>query len=269
MKLCDVRAIVTGGASGMGKATVLALVNEGAKVCIVDFNKEWGEEVAATLGEDAYFEFADVADDARAQEIVDGAVSKFGYVNVVVNCAGVGSGTRILPRDGGSFPLDTFKRVLDINLVGTFNYTCKGAEAMSNAPANEDGERGVVINCSSLSVISGQIGQAAYAASKGGVEAMTLPIARELARVGVRINTIAPGLVSTNIVPVGFDNSKKTKRDELPEDPNSPMTKDFIFPKRQGKSNEFSSLALEIIKNSLINGAVYPLDGAIRLSPKW
>ncbi|MDR1205533.1 MAG: SDR family NAD(P)-dependent oxidoreductase [Peptococcaceae bacterium] len=269
MKLDQVHAVVTGGASGMGKATVQALIAEGGKVCIVDYNKEWGEELAKSLGANAYFEFADVSDPARAEEIVKGAKQKFGYVNVVVTCAGVGSGTRVLPRGGGVFPLDTFKRVLDINLVGTFNYTCQGALAMTEAPGNEDDEHGVIINCSSLAASGGQIGQAAYAASKSGVNAMVLPIARELARVGIRVNAIAPGLISTNIIPVDMENRPKVRRDEMPEDPNNPMAKDFIFPKRQGRATDFSSLVLEVIRNTLINGAVLPLDGAIRFSPKW
>jgi NAD(P)-dependent dehydrogenase (short-subunit alcohol dehydrogenase family) len=265
----ETRAVVTGGASGMGKETVLAIVKEGGKVCIVDYNKEWGEDFARTLGDNAIFEFADVSDPKRAEEVVRSAVAKFGYLNVVVNCAGVGSGTRILPRGGGVFSPDIFKRVLDINLIGTFNYTCQGALAISEAPENEDGERGVIVNCSSLSAQGGQVGQAAYAASKGGVEAMTLPIARELARFGIRVNTIAPGLVYTNISPVDFEGKPKLRRDELPEELDGPMAKEFIFPRRQGKASEFASLALEIIRNSLMNGAVYPLDGAVRLSAKW
>jgi len=269
MKTKAICAIVTGGASGMGKATAEMIVKEGGKVCIVDYNNEWGEETAAALGDAAFFAHADVSDPKRAEEVVNEAVRRFGYINVVVNCAGVGSGTRILPRDGGVFPLETFKRVLEINLIGTFNYTCHGALAMKAAPENEDGERGVIINTSSLSASGGQIGQAAYAASKGGVESMTLPIARELARAGIRINTIAPGLVSTNIAPVDWENKPKVKRDELPPDPDSPMSKEFIFPKRLGHASEFASLALEVIRNPLINGAVIPLDGAIRLSPKW
>ena len=269
MNLSDVRAVVTGGASGMGKATAEAIVQSGGMVCIVDYNEEWGEEVRAALGDASFFAFADVSDPLRAEEVVREAAGKFGFVNVVVNCAGVGSGTRVLPRDGGVFPIDTFKRVLDINLVGTFNYTCHGALAISGAPENEDGERGVIINTSSLSASGGQVGQAAYAASKGGVEAMTLPIARELARTGVRVNTIAPGLVSTNISPVDFEGKPKIKRDDQPQDPQSPMAKEFIFPKRMGNAGEFASLALEIMRNPLINGAVIPLDGAVRLSPKW
>jgi NAD(P)-dependent dehydrogenase (short-subunit alcohol dehydrogenase family) len=269
MKLNAVHAIVTGGASGMGAAVARALVSEGGRVCVVDYNREWGEAMAATMGDRARFEYADVSDPARAEEIVTDIAAEFGYINVVVNCAGVGSGTRILPREGGVFPLNLFRRVLDINLIGTFNYTCQGALAMQHAPAHEDGERGVIINCSSMSAKGGQIGQAAYAASKGGVEAMTLPIARELARIGVRVNTIAPGLVSTNISPVDYEDRPKVRRDNQPEDPDNPMAKEFIFPKRQGRASEFASLALEIIRNSLMNGAVYPLDGAIRLSPKW
>jgi NAD(P)-dependent dehydrogenase (short-subunit alcohol dehydrogenase family) len=253
----------------MGEAAARALVSEGGKVCIVDYNEEWGGSVAASMGENARFERADVSDPVRAEEIVKAAAAGFGYVNVVLNCAGVGSGTRILPRAGGVFPVETFKRVLDINLAGTFNYLCWGAFAMQSAPENEDGERGVIINCSSASAKGGQIGQAAYAASKGGVESMTLPIARELARIGVRVNAIAPGLVATNISSVDFEGRPKERRDDKPEDPNNPMAKELIFPKRLGKASEFASLALEIIRNSLINGAVFPLDGAIRLSPKW
>jgi NAD(P)-dependent dehydrogenase (short-subunit alcohol dehydrogenase family) len=269
MKLSEVRAIVTGGASGMGEALTRALVAEGGKVCVVDYNEEWGKAVVAGLGENARFECADVSDSARAEEIVKAAVSGFGFVNVVANCAGVGSGTRVLPKAGGVFPVETFRRVLDINLTGTFNYLCWGAFAMQSAPENEDGERGVIINCSSASAHGGQIGQAAYAASKGGVESLTLPVARELARIGVRVNAIAPGLVATNISPVDFEGRPKVRRDDKPEDPDNPMAREFIFPKRLGKASEFASLALEIIRNSLINGAVYPLDGAIRLSPKW
>jgi NAD(P)-dependent dehydrogenase (short-subunit alcohol dehydrogenase family) len=269
MKLDAVRAIVTGGASGMGKATAQALIRAGGKVCIVDYNREWGAEAVSELGAAACFEFADVSDAARAAEIVSGAKERFGCVNAVINCAGIGSGTRILPRGGGVFPVETFRRVLDINLVGTFNYACQGALAMSEAPANADGERGVIINTSSMSARGGQIGQAAYAASKGAVEAMTLPVARELARVGVRVNVISPGLVATNITQVDFENKPKVRHEDMPVAEDGPMAREFIFPKRQGKASEFASLALEIIQNSLMNGAVFPLDGAIRLSPKW
>jgi NAD(P)-dependent dehydrogenase (short-subunit alcohol dehydrogenase family) len=269
MKLDQVNAVVTGGASGMGKATVQAIIAEGGKVCVVDYNKEWGEELVNSLGANAYFEFADVSDPVRSEEIVKGAAKKFEYVNVVVTCAGVGSGTRVLPRDGGVFPLGAFKRVLDINLIGTFNYICQGALAMTEAPGNEDDERGVIISCSSLAASGGQIGQAAYAASKAGVNAMVLPITRELARVGIRVNAIAPGLVFTNITPVDMEDKPKVRRDDAPDNPDSPMAKDFIFPKRQGKATEFASLVLEVIRNTLINGAVLPLDGAIRFSPKW
>jgi NAD(P)-dependent dehydrogenase (short-subunit alcohol dehydrogenase family) len=262
-------AVITGGASGMGLATTKALVRAGGKVCIVDYNREWGAEAAETLGEAVYFEYADVSDAVRAEEIVQGAKQRFGQVNVVVSCAGIGSGTRILPRGGGVFPPETFRRVLDINLIGTFNYICQGALAMAEAPENEDGERGVILTTSSMSAHGGQVGQAAYAASKGGVEAMTLPIARELARVGIRVNTISPGLVATNITQVDFEDKPRIKREGQPLPPDSPMAREFIFPRRQGRADEFASLALEVIRNSLINGAVLPLDGAIRLSPKW
>jgi NAD(P)-dependent dehydrogenase (short-subunit alcohol dehydrogenase family) len=270
MKLEKVHAVITGGGSGMGRAAAEALVAAGGKVCIVDFNKERCEEVVAQLGENAYYEFADVSDSKRAEEIVHGAVEKFGYVNVVINCAGMGSGTRILPRGGGVFPIETFKRVLDINLIGTFNYICHGALAISQAPECEDGERGVINSTTSLSISHGQIGQAAYAASKGGVHSMTLPIARELARFGIRVNTICPGLIATNMTSIEAVNR--------PKDPNRPppagglevvAAGDFVFPQRQGTVSEFASLALEIIRNVHLNGASFPIDGAIRFSPKW
>ncbi len=160
-------------------------------------------------------------------------------------------------------------RVLNINLVGTFNYTCYGALAMSNAPANEDGERGVIVNCTSVSVTGGQIGQAAYVASKGGVDAMTLPIARELGRIGVRVNTIAPGVVATNITSVEAENKPKVPHPAPDPNAPNPLAAHLIFPKRTGHASEFASLVLEMIRNSLINGAAYNLDGAIRLTPKW
>ena len=270
MELQQIRAVVTGGGSGMGKATAEAIVKAGGRVCIVDYYQDRCEETVAALGEAAYYECADVSDPKRAEEIVKGAVKEFDYVNVIVNCAGVGSGNRILPREGGVFPIETFKRVIEINLIGTFNYLCYGALAMSEAPENEDGERGVIINTSSNAYSQGQIGQAAYSASKGAVVSMALPIARELARVGIRINTIVPGLVSTNIS--GVENLGKSTtgpRRERPADAVDPAAKDLIFPRRRGYASEYASLALHLISNSLLNGASIPLDGASRMSPKW
>ena len=279
MELKNVKAVVTGGGSGMGRAAAEAIAAAGGKVCIVDFNEDRCKEVAAGLGDAGYYELADVSDAVRAEAIVKGAVAKFGYVNVVINCAGVGSGTRILPREGGVFPIETFKRVIEINLYGTFNFTCQGALAMSTAPENEDGERGVIINTTSLAIELGQIGQAAYSASKGAVHSMTIPIARELARAGIRINTITPGLVATNMS--GVEGLLRAERGEAPPpgsgpppprrpmDQESPAAKDFIFPRRQGTTAEFASLALEIIRNGHMNGGAYALDGAIRFSPKW
>ncbi|MCL2120804.1 MAG: SDR family NAD(P)-dependent oxidoreductase [Clostridiales bacterium] len=269
MQLDKVCAVVTGGGSGMGRATAEAIVKSGGKACIVDFVKDRCEEVVAELGSACFYEVADVADPARAEEIVKAAVAKFGYVNVVVNCAGVGSGTRILPREGGVFPIETFKRVLDINLVGTFNYLCQGALAMSEAPPNEDGERGVIINTTSQAYKLGQIGQAAYSASKGGVEALTLPVARELARVGVRINTIVPGLVTTNMGSVDMLGKAPRERPPRPEGAVDSAAQDFIFPLRRGFPEEFASLALEIIRNGLLNGASFAFDGAMRFRARW
>jgi len=269
MKLDTVRAVVTGGGSGMGRAVAEAIVNSGGKGCIVEYYPDRCAEVTAALGDAVYCECADVSDSKRAEEIVSGAVEKFGYVNVVVNCAGVGSGTRILPKGGGVHPIEDFKRVIDINLIGTFNYLCHGALAMSNAPVNEDGERGVIINTSSQAYTHGQIGQAAYSASKGGVEALTVPIARELARNGIRVNTISPALVDTNMTQVGFMGAPDEPRKERTVDLTELARPHFVFPNRQGYVWEYASLVLEIIRNTILNGGTYPLDGCIRFGPKF
>ena len=270
MKLDLVRAVVTGGGSGMGKATAEAIVKAGGKVCIVDYYQDRCEETAAALGDAACFACADVADSARAEEVINIAAEKFGYINVVVNCAGVGSGNRILPREGGVFPVETFKRVIDINLIGTFNYLCYGALAMCNAPENEDGERGVIINTASNAYSQGQIGQAAYSASKAAVVGLALPVARELARAGIRVNTIVPGFVSTNISSVeNLGKPPGESKRRRPADAEDPFAKHYIFPHRQGYASEYASLALELIGNTLLNGGTYPLDGATRLSAKF
>jgi len=269
MKLDLVRAVVTGGGSGLGLGVAEAIVKSGGKVCIVDYYPDRCAEAAAALGDAVYCECADVSDSNRAEEIVKGAVDRFGYVNVVVNCAGVGSGTRILPKGGGVHPIEDFKRVIDINLIGTFNYLCYGALAMSNAPENEDGERGVIINTSSQAYHLGQIGQAAYSASKGGVESMTVPVARELARNGIRINTISPGMVDTNMMQVSFLGAPDEPRKERPVDLNELARPHFVFPLRQGYVSEYASLVLEIISNTILNAGTFPLDGGIRFGPRF
>ena len=257
----------------MGKATAEAIVNAGGKVCIVDYYQDRCEETAAALGDAVYCECADVSDTAMAEKIVGGAVGKFGYLNVVVNCAGVGSGNRILPKGGGVYPIDEFRRVIDINLIGTFNYVCYGARAICEAPENDDGERGVIINTTSQAYSHGQIGQVAYSASKGGVEALTIPIARELARFGIRINTISPALVDTNMTRVDGmgEPSKAPLRALLPgmRDLSEVARDHFVFPRRQGYPSEYASLAIELIRNTLLNGGSYQLDGAMRFGPKF
>ena len=254
----------------MGRATTEAIVKAGGKVCIVDYYRDRGEETVAAIGDAVYYECADVSDSQRAEEIVDAAVKKFGYVNVVVNCAGVGSGSRILPRGGGVFPIDSFKRVIEINLIGTFIYLSQGALAISKAPENEDGERGVIISTSSQASTLGQIGQAAYSAAKGGVEAMTIPAARELARSGIRVNTIVPGMVTTNMLRVeDIKDQPNAPARELPGDLDDLVAKHYIFPRRQGYASEYASLAMEIISNPMLNGGAYPLDGAMRFGPKF
>jgi len=269
MKLDLVRAVVTGGGSGLGRATAEAIVKAGGKACIVDYYPDRCAEVAAILGDAGYSEVADVSDSKRAGEIVSGAVERFGYVNVVVNCAGVGSGTRILPKGGGVHSIEDFKRVVDINLIGTFNYLCYGSLAMSNAPANEDGERGVIINTSSQAYTHGQIGQIAYSASKGGVEALTIPATRELARLGIRVNTISPGLVDTNMMQIGIMGAPDEPRKERGVDLTELARPHFVFPLRQGYMSEYASLVIEIISNTILNGGTFPLDGGIRFGPKF
>ncbi|WP_159685153.1 3-hydroxyacyl-CoA dehydrogenase [Cognatazoarcus halotolerans] len=247
--------IVTGGASGLGTATVRALHGAGANVVIADLNTEQGDALVAELGSRAAFARTNVADEADAQAAVALAVSRFGGLQGLVSCAGIGNAARVLGKEG-PMPLEAFSRSIQVNLVGTFNMIRIAADTMAKGEPGPDGERGVIINTASVAAYDGQIGQAAYAASKGGIVAMTLPIARELARSGIRVMTIAPGLFLTPMMHT------------LPAEVQKSLGEAVPFPSRLGQPEEFARLALSIIDNVMLNGETIRLDGAIRLAPR-
>jgi NAD(P)-dependent dehydrogenase (short-subunit alcohol dehydrogenase family) len=247
--------LVTGAGSGLGAATVRALAAAGAKVVLADVNREAGENLAAELGASACFVATDVADEASAVNAVNTANSVFGGLHGLVNCAGVAPGEKVVGRDG-PHRLETFARTININLVGTFNMIRLAAEAMMKGEPDAGGERGVIVNTASVAAFEGQLGQAAYAASKGGIVAMTLPVARELARSGIRCVTIAPGIMETPML-LGM----------APEVQES-LGRMVPFPSRMGRPAEFAALVRHIAENSYLNGEVIRLDGAIRMGSK-
>jgi NAD(P)-dependent dehydrogenase (short-subunit alcohol dehydrogenase family) len=259
MEITGASAIVTGGASGLGAATARLLNERGAKVVVVDMNPDKGEKVAAEIG--GAFCVADVTDTDAVIAAVETA-KEMGPLRALVNCAGIGWATRTIGRDGSydsAFDLDVFRKVLEVNLVGTFNCIRLAATAMSQTEVlSDDGERGAIVNTASVAAFDGQIGQAAYSASKGGVVGITLPIARDLAAVGVRVNTIAPGLIDTPIYGEG-DSS---------EDFKEKLKRDVLFPKRLGLGEEFATLAVELVTNSYMNAETIRCDGGIRMQPK-
>lgn len=247
--------LVTGGASGLGAATARMLVAGGGRVAIADLNREAGETLAAELGPTARFIATDVADEASGRAAVDATTSAFGALHGLVNCAGIAPAEKVLGR-GEPPGLTTFARVVQINLIGAFNLIRQAAAAMARNEPNEAGERGVIVNTASVAAFEGQIGQAAYAASKGGLVAMTLPIARELSRHGIRVMTIAPGVMET---PMLLGMSQEV-RDSL--------GKMVPFPPRLGRPAEFAGLVRHIVENAYLNGEVIRLDGAIRMGAK-
>jgi NAD(P)-dependent dehydrogenase (short-subunit alcohol dehydrogenase family) len=258
MELNGISAIVTGGASGLGEATARLLAERGAKVVVADMNAEKGEAVANDVK--GLFVPVDVTDTDQVIASVE-AAKDLGPLRALVNCAGVGWASRTIGKDGeysSAHDLDVFRKVLEINLVGTFNCIRIAATAMSQEEALADNERGAIVNTTSLAAFDGQIGQAAYSASKGGVVGMTLPIARDLSAVGVRVNTIAPGLIDTPIY--GSGEASEQFKDKL--------KKDVLFPKRLGYGDEFASLAVELLGNSYLNAEVIRIDGGARLQPK-
>ena len=247
--------LVVGGGSGLGEATARIIAQAGGNVLIADINEENGENVAGDLGEQAMFVRTDVTDEQSVQAAVDTASETFGGLQGVVNCAGIGPAARVLGKKG-PHPLDLFEQTLRINLIGTFNVARLAGALISEGEPKEDGERGVIVNTASVAAYDGQIGQAAYSASKGGVVAMTLPIAREFARFGIRVVTIAPGTFNTPMV------------ETLPEDARESLGQQVPFPSRLGEPLEFAALAKHIIENRMLNGEVIRLDGAIRMAPR-
>ena len=247
--------LVTGGASGLGAATASMLAREGAKVVVADVSAA-GDGVAHQLGEaNARYIRTDVTDEASMQAAVDLCVSAFGAIHGLVNCAGVAPGERVVGRNG-PHALASFERAVKINLVGTFNAIRLAAAKMSVQPAAASGERGVIVNTSSVASMDGQIGQAAYAASKAGVNGMTLPIARELARFGIRVMTIAPGIFDTPMLQGMSEEIRASLGAQIP------------FPSRLGRPGEYAALVRHIIENEVLNGEVIRLDGAIRMAAK-
>jgi len=258
VEIKDAVAVVTGGASGLGLATTKALLDEGAKVVILDLPTSKGEDVAkdlnAEFGADrAAFAAADVTDEEAATKAFDLAET-MGPVRIVVNCAGTGDAIRVLGKSG-VYPLNKFARIVNINLVGTFNVLRLGAERMVKTESI-GGERGVIINTASVAAFDGQIGQAAYSASKGGVVGMTLPIARDLADKQIRVMTIAPGLFDTPLLA------------GLPEPAKASLGAQVPHPSRLGNPSEYGALAVHIVQNPMLNGEVIRLDGAIRMAPR-
>ncbi|MGW5323478.1 3-hydroxyacyl-CoA dehydrogenase [Rhodococcus pyridinivorans] len=249
----DSVAVVTGGASGLGLATVKALLNDGAQVVIIDLPSSSGETIAKELGDRVRFVAADVTDEAAVTEALDVAES-LGPVRVAVNCAGIGNAIKTVSKKG-AFPLDAFKKVVDVNLFGTFNVIRLAAERIAKTEPI-DGERGVIINTASVAAFDGQIGQAAYSASKGGVVGMTLPIARDLASLLIRVVTIAPGLFKTPLL------------GSLPEEAQASLGAQVPHPARLGDPSEYGALAAHIVSNPMLNGEVIRLDGAIRMAPR-
>lgn len=255
MNIDDQVFLVTGGASGLGAATARMLVASGGRVAIADMNREAGEALAAELGPAARFILTDVADEASGWAAVDIATSAFGALHGLVNCAGIAPAEKVL---GKAEPpkLATFARVMQINLIGAFNMIRHAATAMARNEPNTAGERGVIVNTASVAAFEGQIGQAAYAASKGGMIAMTLPIARELSRQGIRVMTIAPGIMETPML-LG-----------MPQEVRDSLGKMVPFPSRLGQPAEFAGLVRHIFENTYLNGEVIRLDGAIRMGAK-
>lgn len=254
MNVQGVAAIVAGGGSGLGAATAQALAAQGAKVALLDLNLDAAMAVAKEIGGVALQ--CDVTSADSAQAAIAAAAAAHGPARIAINCAGIAPPAKILGRDG-PHDLNLFRKVIEVNLIGTFNILRLAADGMAKLdPVTADGERGVIINTASVAAFEGQIGQAAYGASKGGVHALTMPAARELARSGIRVVTIAPGIFLTPMM-LG-----------LPQDAQDSLGRQVPFPSRLGRPDEYASLALHIIANSMINGETIRLDGAIRMAPK-
>ncbi len=257
MELNGTAAIVSGGASGLGEATVRELAAAGSKVVIADLNSERGQALAKEI--DGIFVKTDVSDTESVRAAVEAAISAGHPLRVVVNCAGIGWAQRTVGRDGSPHDRATFQKVIDVNLIGTFNLMSIGAAAIAKTePADADGQRGVVVNTSSVAGIEGQTGQLAYSASKGGIIGMTVPAARDLSVIGVRVNTICPGIIDTPIYGTGQESEEWKAKLAAP----------VVFPKRMGTAAEFAHLVRALIENDYMNAEVIRFDGGIRFQPK-
>jgi 3-hydroxyacyl-CoA dehydrogenase/3-hydroxy-2-methylbutyryl-CoA dehydrogenase len=255
MEVKDCIAVVTGGASGLGEACVRMLVGGGARVAILDLQEERGTALSEELGSSVIFAKTDVTGEESVQTALSAAIDAFGGINVAINCAGVGDPGKLLGKKG-PMPLSFFNRVVQINLIGTFNVIRLAVEKMVTNTPNEDGEKGVIINTASVAAFDGQVGQPAYSASKAGVVGMTLPVARECADYGIRVMTIAPGLFNTPMLAM------------LPEAAREALGNMVPFPKRLGNPEEYAKLAEQIIENPMLNGEVIRLDGSIRMAAR-
>lgn len=252
MQISSHTFLITGGASGLGAACARRLVSLGANVVIADLNEAAGAAICTELGAGTAFAKTDVTDEAQVQAAIELAVSRFGRLDGAVSCAGILGAARIAGKTG-PHDLQLFSRIVQVNLIGTFNVLRLAAAAMASNPPGAEDERGVIVNTSSVAAFEGQIGQAAYAASKGGVASLTLPAARELARFGIRVVAIAPGMMETAMMAAATEEVRRSLVEQIP------------FPSRPGRPEEFSSLVREIIENSFINGTVIRLDGAMRM----
>lgn len=255
MQLSNIKAIISGGASGLGNAVAEYIVASGGSVTLLDVNDEKGRDSAKALGERAHYIDADVRNEAEVEQAVAYASQQMDGLNMAVNCAGVIGAKRALGREG-PMALDFFSNVIQINLVGSFNLTKAAAHVMSQNEPGEDGERGVIVNTASVAAYEGQIGQSAYSASKGGIVGMTLPLAREFTRIGVRVVTVAPGVFHTPMV------------DGMPEDVYKSLCEQVPFPSRLGSGEEFAKTVAFIAENRYVNGTTIRVDGAIRMQPK-
>jgi len=255
VRLDNQTVLVTGGASGLGGATADMIVAAGGRVVIADVNETAGNDTAARLGPAARFVRTDVTREADVQQAINTAIEDFGPLTGLVNAAGIGPAARVVGREG-PMPLDQFARVIHINLIGTFNVIRLAAAAMQNNQPQPSGERGVIVNTASVAAYDGQIGQAAYSASKGGVVSMTLPIAREVARIGIRVMTIAPGIFDTPMLAA------------MPEAVRQSLGQQVPFPSRLGRPAEYAALVRHIFENEMLNGEVIRLDGAVRMAAK-
>ncbi|AXE17229.1 3-hydroxyacyl-CoA dehydrogenase [Runella rosea] len=255
MKIQEKTFLITGGASGLGAATAKMIVEDGGNAVLADVNSTVGEQTEAELGENALFVHTDVTNPESVQNAIDTAIDAFGGLDGLINCAGIGPAERVVGKNG-PHSLERFSNVISINLIGTFNVIRLAAAVMQHNEPEESGERGIIINTASVAAFDGQIGQAAYSASKGGIVAMTLPIAREFAKLGIRVMTIAPGIFETPLLMGMPDEVKASLGQQVP------------FPSRLGKPHEYAALAKHIIENQMLNGEVIRLDGAIRMAAK-